>query len=128
MHTRDLRLSNGKMSLGMQHMRVPGSGCTSPKDIDSSWEHIQAAALRSLVLSGHARPDGRGFKDARQPSSRVITDFFVQFKVNVVKVKIKIKVKVKMSKSHLVLHVDSQWHRSAQSRSHVSVFLPCWLD
>ncbi|CAL8469255.1 g8796 [Coccomyxa elongata] len=55
----------------LEHMRVPGSGCASPKDIDSSWEQIQAAALRFLVLSGHARPDGRGFKDARQPSSRV---------------------------------------------------------
>ncbi len=52
-------------------MRVPGSGCASPKDIDGSWTNIQAAALRSLVLSGNARPDGRGFADARQPTSQV---------------------------------------------------------
>jgi len=55
----------------VQHMRVAGSGCTSPRDIDDSWIEIQAAALRSLVLSDNARPDGRGFADSRQSSCQV---------------------------------------------------------
>jgi hypothetical protein len=64
----------------VQHMRVPGSGCASPKDIDGSWTAIQTAALKSLVLSGNARPDGRGFADARHPSSQVSATFPFSFR------------------------------------------------
>jgi hypothetical protein len=55
----------------MQHMRVPGSGCASPRDIQLAWSHIQAAALRDLLFSDNARPDGRGFKDTRPLSCHV---------------------------------------------------------
>lgn len=73
-----LRISGSVMPekcplLCVQHMRVAGSGCTSPRDIDDSWIEIQAAALRSLVLSDNARPDGRGFADSRQSSCQVTT-------------------------------------------------------
>jgi hypothetical protein len=46
-------------------MRVAGSGCASPRDIDEAWAEIQVAALSNLALAHNARPDGRGFADVR---------------------------------------------------------------
>lgn len=49
----------------VQHMRLPGSGTASPRDIDLAWEDLQAGALGDLVLNRNARPDGRGLSDLR---------------------------------------------------------------
>ncbi len=48
-----------------QHMRIAGSGCVSPDDLEAAWPGVQAAALRALVLDECARPDGRGLLDLR---------------------------------------------------------------
>ena len=49
----------------VQHMRVPGSGAASPRDIELGWEELQAAALRKMILEDNVRPDGRGLSDLR---------------------------------------------------------------
>ena len=58
----------------MQHMRIPGSGTASPRDIDLAWEELQAAALRDLILKRNARPDGRGLLDLRGLECEVLSD------------------------------------------------------
>ena len=61
-------------------MRIAGSGCVSPDDLEAAWPGVQAAALRALVLDECARPDGRGLLDlrplrleARPPGSASVT-------------------------------------------------------
>ena len=49
----------------VQHMRVPGSGAASPRDIELGWEELQAATLRKMILEHNVRPDGRGLSDLR---------------------------------------------------------------
>ena len=49
----------------VQHMRLAGSGCVSPRDLDEAWPQLQAASLRDLALHDNARPDGRGSADVR---------------------------------------------------------------
>ena len=58
----------------MQHMRIPGSGTASPRDIDLAWEELQASALRDLVLKENSRPDGRGLLDLRPLDCEVIPE------------------------------------------------------
>ena len=58
----------------VQHMRIPGSGTASPRDIDLAWEDLQAATLRDLILKHNARPDGRGLLDLRGLEGEVISE------------------------------------------------------
>ena len=58
----------------VQHMRIPGSGTASPRDIDLAWEELQAAALRKLILKHNARPDGRGLLDLRSLECEVMLE------------------------------------------------------
>ena len=46
-------------------MRVPGSGCVSPMDLDHAWSHLVGSCLREMVLDANMRPDGRGLIDLR---------------------------------------------------------------
>jgi len=48
-----------------QHMRVAGSGCVAPGDLEAAWPAVVADALTALVLDECARPDGRGLRDLR---------------------------------------------------------------
>lgn len=50
------------------HVRVPGSGCVSPTDLDHIFEAAIGTELRRMVLQNGIRPDGRGPIDLRAVS------------------------------------------------------------
>lgn len=49
----------------MQHMRVPGSGAVSPRDLSFAWEDLLSACVQDMVLKHNVRVGGRGLVDPR---------------------------------------------------------------
>ena len=49
----------------LQPLRMPGSGCVSPSDLDWAWRELVASVQRHLILRDNVRSDGRGLVDRR---------------------------------------------------------------
>ncbi|KAK9811328.1 hypothetical protein WJX72_001896 [[Myrmecia] bisecta] len=48
-----------------ENIRLRGSGCASPADIDHAWAALEAAVVRDMALADNVRVDGRGLVDLR---------------------------------------------------------------
>lgn len=57
--------------LSLQGMRVAGSGCVSPLDLDVAWPHLVSMCVSELACKENLRNDGRGLLDSRQQSQAV---------------------------------------------------------